>query len=126
GKGASIRMQLRDGNNKVQYIGFTPEIVDYVGWKYIEAEIPSGLTTPLGLQYAIRVMSVGGKSKAYGTLYFDNFRAVYGFRNDDVLSPKSSDPIPADGSTTANHNQTISLRVWDDQSGINTGINKNS
>lgn len=126
GKGASIRMQLRDGNNKVQYIGFTPEIVDYVGWKYIEAEIPSGLTTPLGLQYAIRVMSVSGKSKAYGTLYFDNFRAVYGFRNDDVLSPKSSDPIPADGSTTANQNQTISLRVWDDQSGINTGINKNS
>ena len=94
GKGASVRMQIRDGNNKVQYIGFTPEIVDYVGWRYIEAAIPAGLPTPLGLQYAIRVMSVSGKSKANGTLYFDNFRAVYGFRNDDVLPPQAGDLVP--------------------------------
>lgn len=126
GKGASVRMQIRDGNNKVQYIGFTPEIVDYVGWRYIEAAIPAGLPTPLGLQYAIRVMSVSGKSKANGTLYFDNFRAVYGFRNDDVLPPQAGDLVPADNSKIDNVNQTVSLRLWDDQSGINTGINKNS
>ena len=124
--GANIRMQMRDANNAVQYINFVPDTVNWEGWQYIEAEIPTGLPAPLFLQYPIRVMSVAGRVKSSGTLYFDNLRAVYGFRNDDVLSPLSGDITPADGTTITNPSQTVSIRMWDDRSGNYTGVNKDS
>lgn len=124
--GANIRMQMRDRNNAVQYINFVPDTVNWEGWQYIEAEIPTGLPAPLYLQYPIRVMSVSGRVKTSGTLYFDNLRAVYGFRNDDVLPPLSGDITPSDGTVITNPSQTVSIRMWDDRSGNYTGVNKES
>ena len=102
GNGANIRMQIRDGNGAVQYISYSPDVATWEGWQYIEATIPSGLPTPIQIQYPIRVMSVGGKVKTSGTLYFDNLRAVYGFRNDDTLSPSLSNITPENGSVKIN------------------------
>ena len=126
--GANVRIQIRDGKGKVQYISFNPSIVDWTGWKYIEADIPTGLPTPIQIQYPIRVMSVGGKVKTSGTLYFDNLRAVYGFKNDDVKEPTLTDIKPVSGSTTSNNQEQISVRVLDeaDGNGNITGIKKDS
>lgn len=126
--GANIRMQLRDGTGAVQYLPIYPEIVDWEGWKYIEGAIPAGLPTPLQIQYPIRVMSVSGKVKSSGTLYFDNIRMVYGFRNDDVKEPEIKSYSPSDGLTVESKQPTISAVVKDeaDSSGIVTGIKKES
>ena len=126
--GANIRIQIRDGNNAVQYISFNPDTVNWTGWKYIEAVIPSGLPTPIQIQFPIRVMSVGGKVKTNGTLYFDNFRAVYGFKNDDLKEPVLKDITPSNLSTTSNNQEKISVNVIDekDENGNTTGINKDS
>ena len=126
--GANVRIQIRDGNNAVQYISFNPDTVNWTGWKYIEAVIPSGLPTPIQIQYPIRVMSVGGKVKTNGTLYFDNLRAVYGFKNDDVKEPVLKDITPSNLSTTSNNQEKISVTVVDekDENGNITGINKES
>jgi len=128
GGGANIRIMIYDGDNNVQYISFMPDIVTWDGWKYIEAEIPAGLPTPLKIRYPIRVMSVGGSVKTAGTLYFDNIRAVYGFRNDDKLEPRAAEFSPADGATVESSQPTISVKVWDepDEDGIVTGVNKSS
>lgn len=128
GNGANIRMQIRDGNNAVQYISYSPDVATWEGWQYIEAEIPSGLPTPIQIQYPIRVMSVGGKVKTSGTLYFDNIRAVYGFRNDDTLAPTLSNLTPENGSQTDNNQEPISVTINDtsDSNGITTGVNKDS
>lgn len=126
--GANVRIQIRDGKNAVQYISFNPSVVDWVGWKYIEADIPSGLPAPIQIQYPIRVMSVGGKVKTNGTLYFDNLRAVYGFKNDDVKEPTFTNFTPENGSVSENNQEKISLKIVDekDSNGNLTGINKNS
>ena len=128
GNGANIRMQIRDGNGAVQYISYSPDVATWEGWQYIEATIPSGLPTPIQIQYPIRVMSVGGKVKTSGTLYFDNLRAVYGFRNDDTLSPTLSNITPENGSTTSNNQEVVSVTINDlpDSNGITTGVKKES
>lgn len=125
--GTNIRMMLYAAGN-VQYLNFVPDVVNWNGWKYIEAEIPTGLPTPLTLKYPIRVMSVSGKVKSSGTLYFDNLRAVYGFKNDDVLEPQVKDITPALDSTVDSKQPTISTTIWDapDKNNIVTGINKES
>lgn len=122
--GADVRMQLRDGNGAVQYISYN--VVDWTGWKYVEADIPTGLPTPLYIQYAIRVMSVSGKCKSAGTLFFDNIRVVYGFKNDDITSPVTGDPFPADGVIIDDNHETIKLNISDPKTGIYTGIKKES
>lgn len=122
--GADVRMQLRDGNGAVQYISYN--VVNWTGWKYVEAPIPTGLPTPLYIQYAIRVMSVSGKCKSAGTLFFDNIRVVYGFKNDDITSPVFGDPVPADGSIIDDDHETVKVNVSDPKTGIYTGIRKES
>lgn len=124
---ANVRMMLY-ANGNVQYINFVPDEVNWDGWKYIEAEIPKGLPTPLTLKYPIRVMSVSGKVKSSGTLYFDNLRAVYGFKNDDISEPQIKDITPVLDSTVNSKQPTISATIWDapDKNGILTGINKKS
>lgn len=128
GNGANVRIQIRDGKGAVQYISFEPSVVDWVGWKYIETSIPTGLPTPIQIQYPIRVMSVGGKVKTNGTLYFDNIRAVYGFKNDDLKEPTFSEITPVDGSFTDNNQERISVNLKDepDENNNYTGINKDS
>lgn len=93
-KGYWLRIGLIDGNNKAQYINLTDEAagVDWNGWKYVEAQIPSTFVTPLCLHptQTIRIMSTksgitGPMTK--GTLYVDNIRAVYGDKIDDSHAP---------------------------------------
>ncbi|WP_462410768.1 phosphodiester glycosidase family protein [Neobacillus sp. Marseille-QA0830] len=94
-QGYWLRMNLVDGNGKTQTINLTNETpgVDWTGWKYIEAEIPTTFTGPFKLSgtQTIRLMSTksgitGPMTK--GTIYVDNIRAVYGEKVDDLFAPE--------------------------------------
>ncbi|MCM3766299.1 phosphodiester glycosidase family protein [Neobacillus niacini] len=93
-QGYWLRMNIVDGKGKTQTIDLNNNVpgIDWTGWKYIEAEIPSAFTGPYKLSgtQAIRLMStnsgkVGPMTK--GTIYIDNIRAVYGEKVDDLYPP---------------------------------------
>ncbi|MGI6623482.1 MAG: phosphodiester glycosidase family protein [Acetivibrionales bacterium] len=80
-----IRGSVRDGSGQSFYIDFTPEYkpstgtggVDWTGWRYVEAKIPSGRKGPFVLETPIRVMCSRDEMRTKGTLYFDQIRAIY-------------------------------------------------
>ena len=114
-QGYWLRMNLVDGNGKTQTVNLTNETpgVDWTGWKYIEAEIPSSFTGPFKLSgtQTIRLMSTksgitGPMSK--GTIYIDNIRAVYGEKVDD-LNPPEIQSINVDGQAFTTN--TVNLKA---------------
>ncbi len=122
GNGGWFRIQLSGG----KYAGDT--IIDWVGWKYIETPIPTDAPFPYVVQRAVRLLgtaSIGNNKK--GTIYVDSVRAIYDFKNDDNDAPvvEASSISPAQGATTANVQQEISLKVKDAEGNgkVYTGIN---
>jgi len=81
-----LRASLKDGSGQSFYIDFTPDYdpatgkggIDWTGWKYVEAKIPSGKKGPFTLETPIRVMCSRDEMRTKGTLYFDQIRAVFG------------------------------------------------
>ncbi|NLP00116.1 MAG: hypothetical protein GX386_07475 [Clostridiaceae bacterium] len=80
-----LRASVKDGSGQSFYIDFTPDYnptngtggIDWTGWKYVEAKIPSGRKGPFTLETPIRVMCSRDDMRTKGTLYFDQIRAVY-------------------------------------------------
>jgi len=81
-----LRASVKDGSGQSFYIDFTPDYnpangtggIDWTGWKYVEAKIPSGKKGPFILETPIRVMCSRDEMRTKGTLYFDQIRAVFG------------------------------------------------
>jgi LPXTG-motif cell wall-anchored protein len=127
--GAWIRIQLTGGT----YAGDV--YVDWDGWKYIETPIPSTAPFPYELQWGIRLLAtpnlrVNGKK---GTIYVDGLRAVYDYKNDDLIAPaldESYAVTPTDGAGEVSNQPTISMKVYDPEiddqpyTGINTDRTK--
>jgi trimeric autotransporter adhesin len=116
-QGYWLRMYIVDGNGKNQTINLTGEKpgINWTGWKYIEAEIPSSFTGPFKISgtQAIRMMSTksgitGPMTK--GSLYFDNIRAVYGEKVDDLFPPVIQS-VNTDGKNYTANEVTISAKV---------------
>lgn len=114
-QGYWLRMMIVDANNKNQTINLTGEKpgIDWTGWKYIEAEIPTSFTGPFKLHgtQTIRLMSTksgitGPMTK--GSIYVDNIRAVYGDKFDD-LNPPVIESINVDGKEFTN--SALNLRA---------------
>ncbi len=107
GNGAWFRIQLTGG----KYVGDT--YIDWVGWRYIETEIPTDAPYPYNLVRAVRLL--GTASIANGTngcIYVDSLRAIYDFRNDDETPTVVSDISPVD-ITTDNRQEVISFKITD-------------
>ncbi|GGB64486.1 phosphodiester glycosidase family protein [Fictibacillus barbaricus] len=116
-QGYWLRMLIVDGNGKNQTINLTGEKpgIDWTGWKYIEAEIPSSFTGPFKLSatQTIRMMSTrsgltGPMTK--GSIYFDNIRAVYGEKVDDLFPPVVQS-VNTDGKNYTSNEVTITAKV---------------
>nr|WP_309098518.1 phosphodiester glycosidase family protein [Fredinandcohnia onubensis] len=122
GKRHWLRAQLKDADGNAFPVDFVNE-VDWVGWKYVDAKIPTGKTTPLKLDLAVRYMETSNNKKDAGTIYIDNIRAVYGETNDDLTNPSLSDISPVDGTEVTDNMVQISAIAKDDAEG--TGINAN-
>ncbi|WP_066319944.1 phosphodiester glycosidase family protein [Bacillus sp. FJAT-29814] len=128
-QGYWLRMLIVDGNNKNQTINLTTEQpgIDWTGWKYVEAEIPSSFTGPYQLSgtQTIRLMSTksgitGPMTK--GTLFVDNIRAVYGEKVDDLYAPViDSINVEGKGFTTNAINLRADVKEYEDDP-FKTGI----
>jgi exopolysaccharide biosynthesis protein len=76
GKGHWLRAQLTDGSGKEVQLDFTKNL-DWVGWKYIETTIPTGLQAPYQLDTPVRYMEVEDQNKNKGQIFVDLIQAIY-------------------------------------------------
>ncbi|MBT2663247.1 phosphodiester glycosidase family protein [Bacillus sp. ISL-45] len=128
-QGYWLRMLIVDGNNKSQALNFTGEKpgIDWIGWKYVEAEIPDSFTGPFKLSgtQTIRLMSTksgisGPMTK--GSIYVDNIRAVYGEKMDDLYPPEiQSINVEGNNFTTSAVNLKAEVNEYEDDP-FKTGI----
>ncbi|MCX7570989.1 phosphodiester glycosidase family protein [Tumebacillus sp. DT12] len=121
GKNHWLRGQYEDGNLTKKTIDFTPAGgLNWVGWKYVEATLPSDAVLPLAIRQLYLVeTSVANKNS--GSIYFDNLRAVYSDTGEDLVGPTFSAYAPAAGQKIYSNQPTISATVRDDGSGVDTG-----
>lgn len=127
-----LRMNLiaGDGQSKtIDLVNQSPGI-DWIGWKYVEAEIPETYIAPFSIHstQAIRMMSLksgleGGGPMTKGAIYVDNIRAVYGNKVDD-LYPPIIDSINISNKDYNYNNINITARLYDyEEDQYKTGIN---
>lgn len=101
-----LRAKVKDGNGSSFDIDFTAEYrpdtktggINWTGWKYVEAQIPSGKQGPFTLETPVRVMCTRDELRTSGTIYVDNIRAIYGAKNDDLTAPVGTITAPQDQS----------------------------
>ena len=72
-----LRGKITDGAGKEHTINFTEEGgLNWTGWKYVKANIPSGIALPIKFDQIYLVEPVVGK-QGKGTIYLDKLQAVY-------------------------------------------------
>lgn len=123
-------------------------IIDWTGWMYCSANIqdiwqyqndehPLSIIPGAGvfwLSYQPAkvddMMGHAGAGRRNGTIYFDNYRAVYGTNLDDLDNPVINDmtvngqTLTSDGATVINANSIEAVASYDDVDGQNrSGIN---
>ncbi|MGO4548286.1 S-layer homology domain-containing protein [Paenibacillus sp. 2TAB23] len=115
GKKHWLRAQLRDGNNAAIPVDFTDNIsgVDWIGWRYLEVNVPKGKTTPLTMDMPVRYMETSNVKKTDGALYVDDIRAIYGPLEEDTTPPVFKDIYPAENAVIKTATPTISVHGED-------------
>lgn len=116
GKAHWLRMQMRDGNNAAIPLDFTPQTtgVNWKGWRYIEAVVPTGKTTPFTIDMPVRYMETSNGKKDAGAIYVDDIRALYGSVEEDIAPPIIRSIAPAENTTVKNAHPTISATAEDE------------
>ena len=72
-----LRGSLTDANGKEVIVDFTAEDkLDWVGWKYVEANIPSTAAAPLSLN-KMYVAETKSTEKTKGSIWIDGLQALY-------------------------------------------------
>lgn len=126
-----LRASVKDGSGQSFYIDFTPEYkpatgtggVNWTGWNYVEAKIPSNRKGPFTLDTPIRVMCSRDDMRTKGTLYFDQIRAIYG-EGSEAQQTNAKITSPQDQSTIASGKVAFAAEII---KGTNvTGIDLNS
>ncbi|MFC4403795.1 phosphodiester glycosidase family protein [Gracilibacillus xinjiangensis] len=109
GQGHWLRAQLRDGDGNAVPVNFTGSNpgVDWVGWRYVEANIPQGRPLPLSIDMPVRYMETSNENKTAGTLFVDDIRVLYGEVEEDREPPIIRDIYPADNETIDTNMPTI-------------------
>ncbi|MFK7692770.1 phosphodiester glycosidase family protein [Paenibacillus sp. HJGM_3] len=112
-----LRAQIRanGGTASGTPINFTDDAVgvNWTGWKYVEADVPQGLTLPLTMDMPVRHMATAAKVKRAGAIYVDNIRAIYGPTDDDFEPPIIKNIGPAEGSTVRTNLPTLQANAED-------------
>lgn len=122
--------------------GEISKVIDWTGWMYCSANIqdiwqyqneehPLSIIPGAGVFWlSYQPGSVGVAGRKNGTIYFDNYRAVYGTNLDDLDNPVINDmtvngqTLTSDGATVINSNAIEAVASYDDVDGQNrSGIN---
>ena len=121
GKRHWLRLATVDAANNKRNLNFTAlGGLDWVGWRYVTAELPTNTVYPITV-FGIVLVEPSDANKNSGVVYFDNLRAEYVNLNEDLEGPKLGDFNPAFDSVVQEPGQ-ITLRAID----LQTGVNPNS
>jgi len=126
-----LRASVKDANGESFYIDFTPDYnpstgtggIDWSGWKYVEAKIPSGRKGPFVLDTPIRVMCSRDEMRTKGTLYFDQLRVIYADGGAAVQDPALKITSPADNSVVKSGKVPLTAEITVDPKGAGVDIN---
>lgn len=114
GKAPWLRAVITDGEGNNRTLDLASRI-NWTGWKYVDADIPSDVPLPISLNYIYMVET--NKSLHYkGSVYFDNIRFTYS-DNEDLKGPEISSFYP--GATIYKKDVDISLIIRDEKTGVN-------
>ncbi len=127
-----VRGNYRDGDNTQRTIDFTSSPtpapvtrddcgrrrggIDWVGWRYLEAPIPSDAVLPLKWE-RIYIVETSDLCDDASAIYLDHLRAVYGDTEEDLIGPVVSDLTPEPGSIVSQSMPTIGGTVRDNPGG---------
>lgn len=75
-KGHWLRSELTDHKGKAFQVDYA-KTVDWKGWKYVEADIPSGFTAPYKITVPVRYMETDNALKNNGQIFIDQLQAIY-------------------------------------------------
>ena len=115
GSGVELRSIVEDANGKQHTISYGK--INHTGWKYMTANLPSGIIGRVYLKVPVYIVSNPEKATA-GVLYFDGLTAIYNEKNLDTTSPTVTKAWPADGEKINTPNPAIGI-ILSDASGIN-------
>ncbi|WP_245954334.1 SpoIID/LytB domain-containing protein [Paenibacillus flagellatus] len=117
-----LRGQVQDGTGTKKPIDFTGTgELNWTGWKYVTADIPTGMALPLRLTQ-VYVVETSNANKNAGAVYFDQLRAVYSDIGEDLEGPAFSGLAPAPNAKVYTNRPEISLRVADEGQGVDPGL----
>ncbi len=88
GDGANhwLRAAITDANGRESAIDFTADGgLNWVGWKYVEANVPSTLTAPIKLS-KIYVAEPSTTKKGKGSIWIDSIQAIYSSKSTSLKS----------------------------------------
>jgi hypothetical protein len=83
-----VRGQLRDSKGNIYRIDFANQI-DWKRWKWITANIPSGISYPITLE-RIYVTEINPLNKDEGYLLFDSLTALYSIQSNKIDLPEET------------------------------------
>ncbi|MGG6313770.1 phosphodiester glycosidase family protein [Paenibacillus macerans] len=97
GKAPWLRSIFQDGTGANKTIDLTSDSddVNWVGWKYIEVNIPQGWQLPIRLNYLYSVETDKAKPAYSGTIYLDDLKFLYTDEVTDFSGPEFTDTTPA-------------------------------
>ncbi|MFC4409585.1 phosphodiester glycosidase family protein [Chungangia koreensis] len=105
-----LRGSLSDGNGKEVTVDFTNDGgLNWTGWKYVEATVPSNLSAPLKLN-KIYVAEPSSAKKNKSSIWFDKLQTVYhdGPTNELAFTSNSNDRVvPANKQFTVTFSQNM-------------------
>ncbi len=126
-----LRGSIKDGNGQSFYVDYTSDYnvstgtggIDWTGWKYVEAKIPSSKKGPFTFETPIRVMCSRDDMRTKGTLYFDQIRAIYNGAESVIQEPVVKLTSPADNTAIKTGKIPLSAEIVVDPRGTGVDIN---
>ena len=91
GKNHWLRCRITDAYGTQSKLTFADE-VNWSGWKWVTAEVPSGISYPITLDN-IYLAEINETKKDSGTIYIDNLRLMYEPNNKDLRLSKETEFI---------------------------------
>ncbi|TQR05150.1 phosphodiester glycosidase family protein [Psychrobacillus soli] len=76
GKGNWLRSQMVDATGKTVHLDFDKN-VNWTDWRFVTAEVPTGLSYPLKMDLPVRYMQTEDANKSNGEIIIDDIQAIY-------------------------------------------------
>ncbi|MFC3767589.1 Ig-like domain-containing protein [Paenibacillus sp. GCM10012303] len=113
-----LRGQLLDGTGTKKPVDFTGAgELNWIGWKYVAADIPPGMQMPLRFTQ-LYVAETSNANKGAGAVYFSPLHAIYTDTGEDLEGPKFSGMKPEPEETVYRSDPEITVRIFDEGQGV--------